>query len=205
MTCWVNHHINEHEWFSESVCRTWVENPCKYFSLMHNQLCPLYFLSERLLLPSRGTLFYWTHPESTWWACRFSRASCYLSKSCYRKPQEKKECWVQRNTQPMWSARCVSEWVWGCRCLASCASVSIVMSQARTSHKCTVSDLSNNVSYRCSRWLCPRGEGEGGVGEGAAEEWGSDWAPLPAFGQQRAVGGDHGGGRLQTDRIPRQR
>ena len=58
---------------------------------------------------------------------------------------------------------------------------------------------------RCSRRLRPGGEGEGGMGEGAAEGGGSASVPVTALSQQRALGGDHGGGRLQTHRIPRQR
>lgn len=39
------------------------------------------------------------------------------------------------------------------------------------------------------------------MGEGAAERGGGGAVPLAAFGQQGALGGDHGGGRLQTHRI----
>lgn len=91
--------------------------------------------------------------------------------------------------------------VWMCACVCGTADV-FFLCQARISHKCTASDLSHYSCCRCSKQLCPGGEGEGGMGEGAAQ-WGrSGSIPLAALGQQRAVGGDYGGGWLQTHRIP---
>lgn len=95
--------------------------------------------------------------------------------------------------------------VWYCRCLCNVTQVTISLCWARISHECTASDVFHYPCCRCSNRLCPGGEGEGGMGEGAAEGGGSGSVPLEALSQQRAVGGDHGGGWLQTHRIPRQR
>lgn len=84
--------------------------------------------------------------------------------------------------------QCVSVYGRGC----SCPSVSMSNEDNTVVH-CPC--------FRCAKWLWPGGEGTGGMGEGAAERGGGVAVPLAAFGQQGALGGDHGGGRLQTHRI----
>lgn len=64
------------------------------------------FPSERLLLPARGTVFYWTDPKflSQW--LRRSRTTYHLSKS-HRNSQEKAGRCAWSNSRPVWSSRYV--------------------------------------------------------------------------------------------------
>lgn len=159
------------------------------------------FPSERLLLPAGGTVFYWTYPEFPSWCYRCSRATCCLSKG-HRNPQKKAECRSRSNSRPLWSSRHV--------CVNVCDAADVWLSVLirvflGVKWGQTADNVSTNPSCRCSHWLCTCGEGPGGVGEGAAEGRRPGSATLPALRQQRAMGGVHGGGRLQAHRIPRQR
>lgn len=89
-----------------------------------------------------------------------------------------------------------------------------VQSQARA----YILESAEEKAQVCSQWLSraspccrfperlgPGGGGARGMGAGAAEGRAAGPGPLAALRQQGALGGDHGGGRLQADRISRER
>lgn len=161
------------------------------------------FPSERLLLPARGTVFYRTNPEFLSQCRRGSRATYHLSQS-HSNSQEKARRCAWSNSWPVWSPRYV------CIIVSDAADVWLIVHLRVflvVKRRQAAGDLSNNLSCRCSKCFRTSGEGEGGVGEGegAAEGRRPGWVAHTALSQQRALGGDHGGGRLQAHRIPRQR